>query len=63
MIAHRFFHQNRVTKTDSKDGKTEWFLLGTPELESGLIKLSKALHYIYKDEFSWIPPQLKLDKN
>jgi hypothetical protein len=53
-----------VTKADSVDGKTEWFLVGMDELKAGMEKLRKALFYIYNDTLVWCPPDpvVKLDE-
>jgi len=47
MVAHRYFRTQRVTKGDSKDGKTEWFIVGESEVLAGMQKIVKAMHYIY----------------
>ena len=56
MIAHRYWRGQRVTKADSKDGKTEWFVVSEDEVLEGMNKLIKALHFIYDDKLVWAPP-------
>jgi hypothetical protein len=54
-MAHRYWQGKRVVKMDSKDGKTEWFLIGIDELKIGMDKLSQALHYMFNDKLVWNP--------
>ena len=54
-IAHRYFQQYRVTKGDSIDGKTEWFLVGTKQLMEGILKLRQGLYYIHSDSLVYTP--------
>ena len=54
-IAHRYFQQFRVTKGDSIDGKTEWFLVDTQSLMEGMLKLRKGLYYIHSDTLVYSP--------
>jgi len=44
-----------VTKTDSKDGKTEWFLSTFEEIKKGIEKIRKAMFYIHGDQLGWRP--------
>ena len=48
-VIHRYFQDCRVTKTDSKDGKTEWFLAPFEVIKEGIEKIRKAMYYIHKD--------------
>ena len=43
------FAENRVVKTDSLDGRTEWFLIDKESLMQGIDKLRQAMKLIYKD--------------
>jgi hypothetical protein len=42
-----------VIKTDSKDGKTEWFLVAIDEIKEAIECIRKAMHYIHKDRLGW----------
>jgi len=44
-----------VTKTDSKDGKTEWFLASLEVIKEGIDKIRKAMYYIHNDQYGWKP--------
>jgi hypothetical protein len=57
MVAHRLFKDHRVQKTDSRDGNTEWFLIGQEELLKGMDGLAKAMHFVYGDQTIWKEPQ------
>ena len=46
---HWMFAENRVVKTDSLDGRTEWFLIDKESLMQGIDKLRQAMKLIYKD--------------
>jgi hypothetical protein len=59
MIAHRYFKETRVTKEDSNDGKTEWFLVTERELIESMDKMAKALHYMHNDTLVYAPPPQK----
>ena len=55
MAAHRYFKPQRVIKEDSKDGKTEWFLVATERLLRGMEKIAMFLHYAHGDKLVWQP--------
>ena len=48
-VIHRYFQDCRVTKTDSKDGKTEWFLAPLEVIKEGINKIRMAMYYIHND--------------
>lgn len=46
---HWMFADNRVVKTDSVDGRTEWFLIDRASLLDGIRKVRKAMTALHKD--------------
>ena len=54
-LAHQLFESRRVEKTDSKDGKTEWFLIDIEELRKGMQKICMALYHMHNDTLVWKP--------
>ena len=52
---HRMYQDRRVVKMDSADGKTEWFLCHSNQLLAGILKIRKALYYLYGDKEGWKP--------
>ncbi len=44
-----------MTKTDSKNVKTIWFLVAIDEIKEAIECIRKAMFYFYNDKLGWKP--------